>query len=196
MFAGDSMHIMLAVITQSKGVYISLLLLRVVIGITIFAHGYNHVWGGGKIEGTARWFESLGMKPGIVHAWLASITELVCGVLLIVGFLTPLAAAGVVGVMLVALITNHLKNGFFIFRPGEGYEYVLNLAVAATAVAGLGAGKYSLDGLFDLDIAGLKGLLLVLVFGVGGAGLLLAAAWRPDKPEPAPTDATEGEAAT
>ena len=42
--------------------------------------------------------------------------------MLILGFLQPLAAAGVIGVMLVALITNHLKNGFFIFRPGEGYE--------------------------------------------------------------------------
>ncbi len=179
---------MLAVIYRPNGIYIALLLLRVTIGITIFAHGYNHVWGGGKIEGTARWFESLGMKPGIVHAWLASLTELVCGVLLVVGFLTPLAAAGVVGVMVVALVTNHLKNGFFIFRPGEGYEYVLNLAVAATAVAGLGAGKWSLDGAFDIDIAGLKGLGIVLVFGIGGAALLLAAAWRPErKPKTAST---------
>ena len=61
--------------------------------------------------------------------------------MLIVGFLTPLAAAGVVGVMTVALITNHLKNGFFIFRPGEGYEYVLNLAVAALALGALGPGR-------------------------------------------------------
>lgn len=188
MFAGGSTHIVLAAITQTSGISISLLLLRVVIGVTIFAHGYNHVWGGGKIEGTARWFESLGMKPGIVHAWLASITELVCGPLLVIGFFTPLAAAGVVGVMLVALITNHFKNGFFIFRPGEGYEYVLNLGVAATALAGLSAGRYSIDRLVDLDLAGLKGLLIVLVFGVGGALLLLAVAWRPDRqPDAAPT---------
>jgi putative oxidoreductase len=172
---------MLAAITQGNGIYIALLLLRVVIGVTMLAHGYNHIWGGGKIEGTARWFESLGMRPGIVHAWLASITELVCGGLLIVGFFTPLAGAGVVGVMVVALVTNHFKNGFFIFRPGEGYEYVLNLAVAATAVAGLGAGRFSIDRLVDLDLAGLKGLLIVLVFGVGGALLLLAVAWRPEK---------------
>ena len=179
---------MLAVIYHNNGIYISLLLLRVVIGVTMLAHGYNHIWGGGKIEGTARWFASLGMKPGIVHAWLASLTELACGVLLIIGFLTPLAAAGVVGVMVVALVTNHLKNGFFIFRPGEGYEYVLNLAIAATAVAGIGAGKWSVDGLFDIDIAGLKGLGIVLVLGVGGAALLLAVAWRPEKkPNPAAT---------
>src|SRR5258705_11338368 len=99
---------------DATAVNLSLLLLRFVLGIVMFAHGYNHVFRGGKIPGTGRWFESLGMKPGVLHAWLASITELVVGPMLIFGFLTPLAAAGVVGVMLVALITNHLKNGFFI----------------------------------------------------------------------------------
>jgi len=176
---------LLAVITQTNGIDFALLLLRVTIGVTIFLHGYNHVWGGGKIEGTARWFESLGMRPGLLHAWLASITELVCGVLLVIGFLTPLAAAGVVGVMVVALVTNHFKNGFFIFRPGEGYEYVLNLAVAATALAGIGAGRWSVDGQLEIDLAGIKGLLLVLVLGVGGAALLLATAWRPEKKDAA-----------
>jgi putative oxidoreductase len=170
---------MLAEITQTNGINLALLLLRVTIGVTILLHGYNHIWGGGKIQGTAGWFESLGMKPGILHAWLASVTELVCGVLLIVGFLTPLAAAGVVGVMVVAFVTNHRPNGFFIFRPGEGYEYVLNLAVAATALAGLGAGEWSIDGAIDLDLAGLKGLAIVAVAGVGGALVLLAVAWRP-----------------
>ena len=177
---------MFAEITQSNGINLALLLLRVTIGVTILLHGYNHIWGGGKIEGTGRWFESLGMKPGIVHAWLASITELVCGVLLIVGFLTSLAAAGVVGVMVVAFVTNHRPNGFFIFRPGEGYEYVLNLAVAATALAGIGAGEWSIDGALELDLVGLKGLAIVAVAGVGGAALLLAVAWRPPKK----TDAT------
>ena len=136
----------------------------------MIAHGRNHIWGGGKIEGTAGWFSSLGMKPGILHAWLASITELVCGVMLIVGFLQPFAAAGVIGVMLVALITNHLKNGFFIFRPGEGYEYVLTLLLTGFALAGIGAGKWSID--YHIDSAwllGWKGLLIAAVFGVGGA---------------------------
>ena len=69
------------------------------------------------------------MKPGILHAWLASATEVGSGVLLLLGLLTPLAAAGAVGVMVVAWITNHLHNGFFIFRPGEGWEYVMTLTV-------------------------------------------------------------------
>ena len=111
----------------------------------MIAHGYNHMFRGGKIKGTAGWFESLGMKPGKLHAWLASLTELAAGAGLVVGLLTPLAAGASSGVMLVALITNHRKNGFFIFRPGEGYEYVLNLAVACIAIACMGAGEWSID---------------------------------------------------
>jgi len=165
---------------------VALLILRIAVGFTMFAHGYNHVWGGGKIAGTARWFESLGLKPGILHAWMASITELVCGPMLIVGFLTPLGAAGVVGVMVVAFLTNHRPNGFFIFRPGEGYEYVLNLAAAGLALGGLGAGKYSIDELLDSELLwGWKGLLITAVGGIGGALLLLTVYWRPAKPEPA-----------
>ncbi len=135
----------LADIYNLRGINIAALLLRVILGITMIAHGYNHIWGGGKIEGTAGWFESMGLKPGILHAWLASLTELGAGVMLILGLLNPLAAAGVVGVMMVAFITNHFKNGFFIFRPGEGYEYVLNLMVAALALGALGPGAWSAD---------------------------------------------------
>jgi putative oxidoreductase len=159
---------------------LSVLVLRVVLGIVFLAHGINHVFRGGKIAGTARWFESLGMKPGVLHAWLASLTEIGSGVLLLAGFLTPLAGAGVVGTMLVAWITNHLKNGFFIFRPGEGYEYVMTLTLVALAIAGLGAGEWSLDnaaGIFEHPSMG--GFLIGLLAGGGGAAALLAVFWRP-----------------
>jgi putative oxidoreductase len=165
-----------------QGYYAGIFILRVAVGIVMIAHGRNHIWGGGKIEGTAGWFASLGMKPGILHAWLASITELVCGAMLILGFLQPFAAAGVIGVMLVALITNHLKNGFFIFRPGEGYEYVLTLLLTGFALAGIGAGKWSIDDKIESSwLWGWKGLLIAAVFGVGGAVSLLAVYWKPEK---------------
>ena len=173
---------------MNAGANLALLLLRSVVGVTMFLHGYNHVWGGGKIAGTGRWFESLGLKPGLLHAWMASITELVCGPLLIIGLLTPLGAAGVVGVMAVAFLTNHRPNGFFIFRPGEGYEYVINLLVAGLALGGLGAGDWSLDHAVSLDLAGLKGVAIAAVGGLGGAALLLAVYWRPEK-KPAAADA-------
>src|SRR3954471_528360 len=99
---------------------LSLLAFRAAVGVVFLAHGYNHIFGGGKIAGTARWFESLGMRPGILHAWTASLTELGAGTLLLAGLLTPLAAAGVIGVMVVAWVTNHRDKGFFVFaRPTE-----------------------------------------------------------------------------
>src|SRR3954469_15542467 len=126
-------------------VSLGLLLLRFAVGVVFIAHGYNHIFGGGKIEGTGRWFNSLGMRPGILHAWMASLVELGAGALLILGLLTPLAGAGIVGVMLVAWITNHAKNGFFIFRPGEGYEYVMTLTFCGLALSATGGGEYSID---------------------------------------------------
>jgi putative oxidoreductase len=168
---------------NTRSVDLAGLLLRLILGVTMIAHGYNHIWGGGKIAGTGRWFASLGLKPGPLHAWLASLTELGAGAMLIVGLFNPLAAAGVVGVMTVALITNHFKNGFFIFRPGEGYEYVLNLAVAALALGALGPGKYSIDKFIGHQPSAYKGLAITAVAGIGGALLLLAVFWRPEKPE-------------
>src|SRR3954451_16814054 len=85
---------------------LALLIMRLSLGITVIAHGYRHIFGGGKIKGTAGWFESLGMKPGILHAWLASLTELAAGAMLVAGLLTPVAAAAVLATLLVALITN------------------------------------------------------------------------------------------
>jgi putative oxidoreductase len=163
---------------------ISVLILRVGLGVVFLAHGINHVFRGGKIAGTGRWFESLGMKPGVVHAWLASLTELGAGALLIVGFLTPLAGAGVVGTMVVAWITNHLKNGFFIFRPGEGYEYVMTLTLVGFAIAIIGPGEWSLDDALDLqDLWYATGLLIAVVGGIGGALALLGVFWRPPAPK-------------
>jgi putative oxidoreductase len=159
---------------------LALLVLRLAVGAVMLAHGLNHIFGGGKIAGTGRWFESLGMRPGPLHAWLASITEVVAGVLLVVGLLTPFAAAGVVGVMLVAWITNHRGNGFFIFRPGEGWEYVMTLTALGVALAALGPGEWSLDHAMDLtDLAGTSGLLIAVLAGGGGAAALLAVFWRP-----------------
>jgi putative oxidoreductase len=50
-----------------NGVNIATLVLRLVLGGTMIAHGWNHAFGGGKLPGTARWFESIGIRPGRVH---------------------------------------------------------------------------------------------------------------------------------
>ena len=160
----------------------ALIVLRVAVGAVFVAHGINHIVGGGKIGGTARWFESLGMKPGKFHAWTASLTEIAAGVSLILGLLVSIGCAGVVGVMVVAWITNHLKNGFFIFRPGEGWEYVMVLTMCGISLGMLGGGRFSLDSALGIhSLSGWIGLLIVGVGGIGGALLLLATFWRPDK---------------
>ena len=165
---------------DADAINLALLVLRVTAAGVMLAHGLNHIYGGGKIAGTSRWFESLGMRPGRLHAWLASLTEVGGGVLLVLGLLTPLAAAGIIGVMVVAWITNHRGNGFFIFRPGEGWEYVMTLTAVGLAIAVLGPGEWSLDDALDLeDLWGSTGLLIAVVAGGGGAAALLAGFWRP-----------------
>jgi putative oxidoreductase len=175
-------------VTEATNVDIAALALRIALGITMLAHGYNHAFGGGKLPGTARWFESIGIRPGRVHALLATLTELGVAPLLFLGLFTPLAAAGVLGVMLVALVANHVKNGYFIFRPGEGYEYVLFITFAALAMGALGAGSWSLDSVLadnvdDLAqwLGGWRGLAITAAGGGGGAALLLATCWRPHR---------------
>ena len=160
-----------------------LLTLRLAAAGVMLAHGINHIFGGGKIAGTARWFESLGMHPGIVHAWVASATEVAAGTMLVLGLGTPVAGAGIVGVMVVAWITNHRRNGFFVFRPGEGWEYVMTLTVVGLVIATVGPGRWSLDHAVDLDddLTGATGLLTALVLGGGGAFGLLAGFWRPSR---------------
>src|SRR5688572_22464688 len=130
---------------DDAAVSLGALILRVALAVVVFAHGWNHVFRGGKLAGTARWFGSIGFKAPRLQAAVGSYTELGAGVLLALGLLTPLAAAAVAGTMLVALVANHAKNGFFIFRPGEGYEYVLTLLLASLALGALGGSEVSLD---------------------------------------------------
>lgn len=156
---------------------VGLLLIRIVLGGTLVMHGWNHWRGGGKIAGTARWFDGLGLRPGIVHAWASVVTELGAGTLLVLGLLTPLGCAGAIGPMAVAGIVAHRRNGFFVFR--EGYEYVLMISVVAVALATLGPGKVSVDAAAGIRFAGAAGMLVALIAGLGGAGALLAASWRP-----------------
>jgi putative oxidoreductase len=168
---------------EAVGADIASLVLRVSVGGTLLAHGWNHAWGGGRIAGTAGWFESMGLRPGRLHALMATGTELGAGVLLLLGLVTPLAAAGAVGTMAVAFVTAHLRNGFFIFRPGQGYEYVLMIIMVACGLGALGGGTVSLDNALGLsdELSGWAGLAITALAGGLGAALLLAVFWRPAK---------------
>lgn len=87
--------------------------------------------------------ESIGIKPGILMAVMAGLSELIGGLLLAFGLFTPFAAALIVITMLVAIVTVHGKNGFW--STGSGYEYNLIVIAIAVGVALIGGGDYSID---------------------------------------------------
>jgi putative oxidoreductase len=158
---------------------LGLLVVRVYFGVTLAYHGYNKVFGGGGLAGTAKWFGSIGMRFPHVQARLAAATEIGAGLLLAAGLLTPVAAAGVIGVMLVATVAAHWKNGFFIFRPGEGWEYTVAIAVVAFAVGTIGPGEISLDQAIGFSLDDWWGAVVAGGLGVAGALAQLAAFYRP-----------------
>ena len=164
----------------------ALLILRVCLGLTLAAHGYNKFFGGGRIPGTAGWFESIGMKPGMLHARIAATTEMAAGLGLAVGLLTPIPAAGFVALMLVAAWTVHRPNGFFIVK--EGWEYNLILAVSAVALAGARCRPIQprpravlSTGFYDF-LHGWWGLLIAAGLGLAGGIGQLVLFYRPPQP--------------
>ncbi|MGW6117898.1 DoxX family protein [Nocardia sp. NPDC055165] len=158
------------------------LILRACLGLTMAAHGYQKFFSGGRIAGTARWFDGMGMKPGIAHARLAASSEVGVGIALALGLCTPVAAAGFVALMLVAGWTVHRSNGFFIVR--EGWEYNLVLAVAAVSVAVSGPGRASIDELIvGSDVVdGWWGFGIAAGLGLAAGVGQLAVFYRPPTP--------------
>jgi putative oxidoreductase len=155
---------------------IALLGLRLVIGLGFVAHGAQKLFGafgGHGIEGTAGFFEQIGLRPGKLHAWAAGSAEFFGGLLIALGLVTPFAAAALIAVMTAAVLTVHLRNGFFV--ANGGYEYNLALAGALFALAGIGAGDWSLDSALGFDLAGSAWALGALGTGfLGGLSAVLS----------------------
>lgn len=154
---------------------VGLLLLRFVVGGLMAAHGAQKLlgwFGGFGIQGTGGWLESMGFRPGAMHARLVGLSEFAGGLALLIGFFTPFAAAAIVGVMVVAIATVHWEKGFF--NTAGGYEFNLTLIAAAVALAMTGAGRFSLDNAFDLGFGGVAWGLAALALGVLGAVMSLS----------------------
>jgi putative oxidoreductase len=154
---------------------LGILLIRATVGLTLAAHGTQKLFGwfgGYGLNGTGHWLESVGFHPGRRHALMAGLTEVGGGLLLALGLLTPAGAALVASVMLVAAITAHLKNGFFI--ASGGYEYNVVLGAAAIGLAFTGAGAFSIDALAGYSFGGPFWGTAALLTGVLGAALQLA----------------------
>jgi putative oxidoreductase len=126
-------------------------ILRLVLGIVFFAHGAQKMlgwFGGYGFSGTMGFFTTNLHVPA-VFAFLAIAAEFFGGLGLIVGLLTRVAAFGIAVNMVVAVLTVHLPNGFFMnwtgAQKGEGFEYHL-LVLAMTAFLMIeGGGAASLD---------------------------------------------------
>jgi putative oxidoreductase len=149
-----------------------LLLLRVVVGGTMFSHGAQKLFGwfgGPGLRGTAGFFESLGWRMPLAMAFLAGLAE-TGGLAFAVGLLTPLAALGIAIVLLNAILVVHWKNGFF--NGDGGVEFPLALATVAIAVAAIGPGRFSIDRLigWDDNVSGVW-------WGLGVAAAALAVAF-------------------
>jgi len=129
---------------------IGLLLLRVVVGMTLAAHGSQKLFGsfgGHRLNGTGQFFEMLGFRSGRRYALLAGLAESGGGLLLALGLFTPLASGAAISVMVVAIFSVHIQKGFW--GQNGGYEYNLILAVAALTLSFTGPGSLSVEALLN-----------------------------------------------
>ena len=158
---------------------LGLLILRLVVGLTLAAHGAQKLFGwfgGHGLTGTGGFLEKLGFRPGKRAAFMAGLSETAGGLLLALGAATPVGATLIVAVMLVAIATVHWPKGFF--NGSGGYEFPLVLTVAALATVLTGPGRFSVDAWLGQERAGVAWGLASLVVGVTGAVIQLATRHR------------------
>src|SRR3954453_11989374 len=168
-----------------------LLVLRLVVGALFIGHGTQKLFGwfgGYGVEGTGGFMESLGYQPGKRFAVMGGIAEAGGGLLLLLGLLTPLAAAAIIGMMINAIFAVHVENGAW--NQEGGYEYPLVLAVAAGAIALADGGAASIDKMFGLNMGGRMAWLAILLGIIGG---VVAANVRSPEGEMAEAEADEAE---
>jgi putative oxidoreductase len=160
---------------------------RIVVGGIFVGHGTQKLFGwfgGPGIEGTAKMMGSLELHPPRRNAIAASVAETAGGAMLVLGALTPLAAAAVTGTMITAIRTVHWKNGPW--NANKGYEFNLTLIAATLAIVDAGPGAPSVDHALSLDDAGPGWALASLAAGAVGSTLAIEAGRRlstPRKPE-------------
>lgn len=158
---------------RGHGLDAGLLLLRLALGVAMTGHGAQKLFGwfdGPGLAGTEAFFGSVGYPAAGTMAVVAGVTEFFGGLALVLGLLTPLAGAAVLGTMLNALA---VKWGGGFFAP-SGVEYELLLIAASAAVVLSGPGRYAVDRALPVlreqrSVHGAGALVLALVV----AGLVL-----------------------
>jgi putative oxidoreductase len=149
---------------------IGLAVLRIIFGAFVAAHGFQkltYFWGGGGLAASSAEFRHDGFRGGKVTAFIAAGTQLAAGVALMIGFLTPIAAAGTIAVMTIATMVK-LRAGFW--SQNGGFEYPILLTALGIVIAFTGPGRYSIDALLGLsDVWSLWVSLAAAVAGILGA---------------------------
>jgi putative oxidoreductase len=129
----------------------ALLVLRIAVGVVVVPHGllkFGLVGQGGSIAAVAGWFHGMGMRPGIFWAYVAALAETVGGILTILGLGGPIGPGIVAADLVVVTIVAHYPKGFW--ANAGGWEFPVPLAAGAFAVALIGNGRWSIDGLLGI----------------------------------------------
>jgi putative oxidoreductase len=156
-------------------VALGLLILRLVVGLTVAAHGAQKLFGWFGGPGMSKWTQSverLRIRPAQPWAWVAALSEFGGGLLLALGLLSPLGSLAIVGTMLVAIATVHLSKGFWVTKGG--YEFNLALIGGAVALALTGPGAYSLDNALGLHLPEPAILIIGTIAVIVGVTVTLA----------------------
>ncbi|MGW3725148.1 DoxX family protein [Streptomyces sp. NPDC000851] len=154
---------------------VGILLLRLAVGVILAGSGAQKLFGwfgGAGLDATGKYFTDLGYDPGVFFAGLAGVSEVLGGLGLAVGLLTPLAAAAAVGVMINAMAV--APDVTLWSAEGPAFAYPMTFAVAALAIAAVGPGRLSLDAFFPWRDGGWVPAAVALVLGVAGGVVILA----------------------
>ncbi len=155
---------------------IALLIVRLIVGLAIAAHGAQKLFGwfgGYGLAGTGNFFEQLGWRPGHVFALGAGLGEFGGGVLTLLGLGGPIGPALIVMVMVAAIFSVHISKGFW--AQNGGYELPVMYISTALALAFAGFGAISLDRALGLSVLGETAQIwstLALGAVLGGLNLL------------------------
>lgn len=169
---------------------LGLLVLRMVVGLLFVGHGTQKLFGwfgGHGIEGTAGFLASLRYRSPRQMAVLNGLAEAGGGLLLAVGFMTPLGSAAIIGVMINAMATAHRGKGLWVTNGGS--EYPLVLSTAAFSISLAGPGSYSLDAALGWETGGIANGFAALALGIIVG--IFALAFREEPAAPAMQEPTE-----